>query len=127
MPPVARCYPVNERSRPSSHVTTGSSDFDPSKTPEKFSCFKTSHAKTENAQNPDLGLRTNREESRRVADCGPDSGMRPGETNTEWRLRSLLQDLQALAAEPETLLQAFSFPGPDYVADDLAEDFGFHV
>src|SRR5947199_3616308 len=71
MPPVARCYPVNERSRPSSHVTTGSSDFDPSKTPEKFSCFKTSHAKTENAQNPDLGLRTNREESRRVADCGP--------------------------------------------------------
>ena len=57
----------------------------------------------------------------------PDSGMRPRETNTEWRLRSLLRDLQALAAEPETLLQAFSFPGPDYVADDLAEDFGFHV
>jgi len=57
----------------------------------------------------------------------PDSGMRPGETNTEWRLRSLLRDLQAWAAEPEILLQAFSFPGPDYVADDLAEDFAFHV
>ena len=39
----------------------------------------------------------------------------------------VLQDLQCLAAEPEVLLRAFWFPGPNYIPDDLAEDFAFHV
>jgi len=39
----------------------------------------------------------------------------------------LVQDLQCLASEPDVLLQAFWFPGPDYIPDDLAEDFAFHM
>ena len=55
----------------------------------------------------------------------PDSAMRPGETNTEWRLRMLLRDLQALAADAETLIAAYDIRVP--VADDLANDFAHHV
>lgn len=45
------------------------------------------------------------------------------ESGAEYILRLLVQDLQYLAVEPELLLRAFWFPGPDYVADDLANDF----
>ena len=50
----------------------------------------------------------------------PDSAMRPGESNSEWRLRMLLRDLQALAADPEILIRAYDRDIP--VADDLAND-----
>ncbi len=58
-------------------------------------------------------------------DTVPDSAMRPGETNTEWRLRLLLRDLQALAADPDTLIKAFDPRIP--VADDLVNDFDAHL
>jgi len=55
----------------------------------------------------------------------PDSAMRSGETHTEWRLRMLLRDLQALAADPETLIRAYDPRIP--VADDLVNDFDAHL
>ncbi len=39
----------------------------------------------------------------------------------------LLKGLQCLAADGEILLQAFWFPGPNYIADDLAEEFAFRL
>ena len=50
----------------------------------------------------------------------PESAQRPGETNTEWRLRMVLRDLQALAADPEVLIAAYPKGVP--VADDLSND-----
>src|SRR5213593_928270 len=113
MPRVARCYPVNERDfvrHPKSY--RASRQLIPGRKMPKTRIWD--HEAIE--KNPGAWETP-----------VPDTGMRPRETNTEWRLRSLLRDLQALAAEPETLLQAFSFPGPDYVADDHTKDFGFHV
>ena len=51
--------------------------------------------------------------------------MRPGETNSEWRLRMLLRDLQALAADPEILVAAYDPRVP--IADDLINDFDAHL
>ena len=56
-----------------------------------------------------------------VYDQVPDSAMRPGETKSEWRLRMLLRDLQALAADPEILVAAYDPRVP--IADDLVNDF----
>ena len=100
---------------------------DSSTPPEKFSCFQTSHAKKEMRKIRIWDYEEIEKNRSLPRDWLPDTAMRSGESNTEWRFRMLLRDLQALAAEPEILLQAFSFPGPDYVADDLAEDFAFHV
>lgn len=60
----------------------------------------------------------------------PDSKMREGETQAEWRLRMLLRDLEALAADAETLMAAYA--GVDrylgeMATDDLANDVDWHL
>ena len=55
----------------------------------------------------------------------PDTKRRPNESETEWRLRMLLRDLQALASDAGTLIEAFSTETP--IADDLVNDFDFHL
>ena len=51
--------------------------------------------------------------------------MRPGETETEWNLRLLLQELQYLASDAETLIRAFHPMTP--AADDVVADFDHHL
>ncbi len=51
--------------------------------------------------------------------------MRPGESETGWLLRMLLQDLQTLASDAETLLNAF--PPMIPAADEVALEFADHL
>jgi len=57
----------------------------------------------------------------------PDVTMRPGESETRWLFRMLLQDLQTLASDAETLLRAFPpmIPAADEVALQFDDHFGF--
>jgi hypothetical protein len=55
----------------------------------------------------------------------PDWEMRPGETNTEWLFRMLLQDLQTLASSAEDLIMAY--PPTILASDQLANDFDDHL
>src|SRR5207247_2135313 len=83
--PVTRCYPVNERDlvrHPKSY--RASRQLMPGRKMRKTRIWD--HEAIE--KNPGAWETP-----------VPDSGMRPGETNTEWRLRSLLRALQAWAAE----------------------------
>lgn len=54
-----------------------------------------------------------------------DSATRHGETDTEWRLRLLLRDLQALASNPETLVAAYDARVP--VVYEIVNDCRIHV
>lgn len=51
--------------------------------------------------------------------------MRPEESETRWLLRMLQQDLQTLASDAETLIQAF--PPTVLAADEVALEFAEHL
>ncbi len=55
----------------------------------------------------------------------PDVTIRPNESETEWRLRMLLQNLQVLASDPETLIRAY--PPMIPAADELVNDIDHHL
>jgi hypothetical protein len=55
----------------------------------------------------------------------PDTDARPGESPAEWNLRMLLKHLQALAADPETVLRAY--PADCDVTETLADDFNEYL
>lgn len=55
----------------------------------------------------------------------PDTARRPDETNLEWALRMLLKHLQALAAEPDTML--LSYPSRAAAVDELVNDFAHYL
>lgn len=55
----------------------------------------------------------------------PDSAIRRGETDAEWRLRMLIRDLQALASDPDTLIAAYDARVP--VVYELVNDFRTHL
>jgi len=55
----------------------------------------------------------------------PDSELRPGETDTEWRLRMLLKHLQTLAADADTLLRAY--PSRAHAVDEVVKDFSHYL
>ena len=55
----------------------------------------------------------------------PDWKMRPGEPETEWHLRILLQELQSLASDAETLIRAWPPMLP--AADETVADFDVHL
>lgn len=61
----------------------------------------------------------------RKSSIWPDATKRHGESEKEWLLRMLLQNLQALACETETLIRAYP-PGIP-VADELVNDFDSHL
>ncbi len=54
-------------------------------------------------------------------DAVPDSALRQGETDDEWRMGMLVRDLQAMASDPETLIAAFGDGVPSVT--DLVNDF----
>jgi len=51
--------------------------------------------------------------------------MRPGESETEWYLRMLLQELQSLASEAQTLIRAWPPMLP--AADETVADLDVHL
>src|SRR3990172_4663728 len=55
----------------------------------------------------------------------PEYSRRNGESETQWLLRALLQSLECLAAEAETVIRAY--PPEIPVADDLANEFDTRV
>jgi len=55
----------------------------------------------------------------------PDSTTRPGESNTEWLLRMLLQDIQTLASDAEDLIRAY--PPMISAADEVVSDLFDHL
>src|SRR3990170_5563910 len=55
----------------------------------------------------------------------PDSAMHSGETDVDWRVRMLQRDLQALASDPETLMEAYDARVP--IVYDLVNDFAIRL